>query len=68
MRAFNILYIDNANKSLPDCLQAIIVENETPAHLRHCQDSSEINPRHLSPAVSPVYMAPKERDMRKTGA
>ena len=53
-----IYYLDNENKNLPDCVQAIIVEIETPAHLQHCQDSSQVNLRHLSPAVSPVYMAP----------
>ena len=39
-----IYYLDNENKSLPECVQAIMVENETLAHLRHCQDSSEVNP------------------------
>ena len=68
-----IYYLDNENKSLPDCVQAIVVENKTPAHIRHCQDSSEVNPpppppRHLSPAMSPVCIAPKERDIRNTGA
>ena len=54
--------------SLPDCVQVIKVENETPAHLWHYQDSSEINPQHLIPAMSPVCIAPKERVIRKTGA
>ena len=63
-----VYYLDNENKSLPDCVQAIRVENETPAHLRHCQDSSEVNLWHLSPAMSLVHMAPKERDIRKAGA
>ena len=65
-------YLDNENKSLLDCVQAIVVENETLAHLRHCQDSSEVKPPALKPryvpAISPVYMVPKERDIRKTGA
>ena len=63
-----IYYLDNENKSLPDCVQAIMVENENLAHLQHCQDWSEVNLRHLSSAMSPVCIAPKERDIRKTGA
>ena len=54
-----IYYLDNENKSLPDCVQAIMVENETPAHLRHCQDLSEVNLQHLS-STMPLHicMAP----------
>ena len=63
-----IYYQDNENKSLPDCGQAIMVENETPAHLQHYQDSSEVNPRHLIPAITPVCISPKERDICTTGA
>ena len=47
-----IYYLDNENKKLPDCVQAIMVENEPLAHLRHCQDSSEVN----TPALKPRYV------------
>ena len=53
-----IYYLDNENKDLPDCVQVIIVKNEPPALLQHCQDSSQVNLWHLSPAMSPVYMTP----------
>ena len=33
-------YLDNENKSLSDRVHAIMVENETQAHLWHCQHSS----------------------------
>ena len=48
--------------------QAIMVETETLVHVRHCQVSSEVNPRHLSPAMPTVYMVPWKRDIQKTGA
>ena len=44
-----IYYLDSENKSLPDCVQAITVENEILTHLRHCQDSSEVNSPTLKP-------------------
>ena len=34
------------------------MEIKTPAHLRHCRDSSEVKSWHLSPAMSPLSAAP----------
>ena len=35
-------------------------EIKTPAHLRHCRDSSEVKSLHLGPAMSPESPAPRE--------
>ena len=43
-------------------------EIKTLAHLRHCQDSSEVKSRHLSPAMSPLFAAPTGLGFQMTGA
>ena len=43
-------------------------EIKTPAHLRHCRDSSKVKPLHLSPAMSPESPAPREPGIQMTGA
>ena len=35
-------------------------EIKTPAHLRHCRDSSKVKSMHLGPAMSPESPAPRE--------
>ena len=41
---------------------------KTPAHLRHCRDSSKVKSLHLGPAKSPESPAPKEPGIQMTGA
>ena len=41
---------------------------KTPAHLRHCWDSSEVKSLHLGPAMSPEFPAPREPGIQMTGA
>ena len=44
-------------------------EIKTPAHLRHCRDSSRlIKSLHLSPAMSPESPAPRVPGIQMTGA
>ena len=43
-------------------------EIKTPAHLRHCQDSSKVKSLHLGPAMSPEFPAPMEPGIQMTGA
>ena len=42
-------------------------EIKTPAHLRHCRDSSKVKPLHLGPAMSPESPAPREPGIQMTG-
>ena len=42
-------------------------EIKTPAHLRHCRDSSKIKSLHLGPAMSPESQAPREPGIQMTG-
>ena len=41
---------------------------KTPAHLRHCRDSSKVKSLHLGPAISPESPAPREPGIQMTGA
>ena len=41
---------------------------KTPAHLRHCRDSSKVKSLHLGPAMSPESPAPREPGIQMTGA
>ena len=43
-------------------------EIDTPAHLRHCHDSSGVKSRHLSPTVSPLSPASLGPEFQMTGA
>ena len=43
-------------------------EIKTPAHLRHCRDSSKVKSLHLGPAMSPESPAPREPGKQLTGA
>ena len=43
-------------------------EIKTPAHLRHCRDSSKVKSLHLGPAMSPESPAPREPVIQMTGA
>ena len=43
-------------------------EIKTPAHLRHCRDSSKVKSLHLGPAMSPESPAPREPEIQMTGA
>ena len=43
-------------------------EIKTPAHLRHCRDSSKVKSLHLGPAMSPESPAPMEPGIQMTGA
>ena len=43
-------------------------EIKTPAHLRHCRDSSKVKSLHLGPAMSPESPAPREPGIQMTGA
>ena len=43
-------------------------ETKTPAHLRHCRDSSKVKSLHLGPAMSPESPAPREPWIQMTGA
>ena len=43
-------------------------ENKTPAHLRHCRDSSKVKSLHLGPAMSSESPAPREPGIQMTGA
>ena len=43
-------------------------EIKTPAHLRHCRDSSTVKSLHLGPAMSPESPAPREPGIQMTGA
>ena len=43
-------------------------EIKTPAHLRHCQDSSKVKSLHLGHAMSPESPAPREPGIQMTGA
>ena len=43
-------------------------EIKTPAHLRHCRDSSKVISLHLGPAMSPESPAPREPGIQMTGA
>ena len=43
-------------------------EIKTPAHLRHCRDSSKVKSLHLGPAMSPESPAPGEPGIQMTGA
>ena len=33
-------------------------EVKTPAHPRHCRDTSQVKPRHVSPAIPPLSPVP----------
>ena len=41
---------------------------KTPAHLRHCRDSSKVKSLHLGLAMSPESPAPREPGIQMTGA
>ena len=41
---------------------------KTPAHLRHCRDSSKVKSLHLGPTMSPESPAPREPGIQMTGA
>ena len=43
-------------------------EIKTPAHLRHCRDSSKVKSLHLGPAMSPESPAPREPGIQMNGA
>ena len=43
-------------------------EIKTPAHLRHCRDSSKVKSLHLGPAMSPETLTPREPGIQMTGA
>ena len=43
-------------------------EIKTPAHIRHCRDSSKAKSQHLGPAMSPESPAPREPGIKMTGA
>ena len=43
-------------------------EIETPAHLRHCRDSSKVKSLHLGPAMSPESSAPRKPGIQMTCA
>ena len=43
-------------------------EIKTPAHLRHCRDSSKVKSLHLGPAMSRESPAPTEPGIQMTGA
>ena len=47
---------------------AFLREIKTPAHLRHCRDSSKVKSLHLGPAMSPESPAPREPGIQMTGA
>ena len=53
-----IYYLDNENKSLPDCVQAIIMEYETRHIYSTARTRQRLVTRHLSPTMSPAYMPP----------
>ena len=43
-------------------------EIKTPAHLRHCRDSSKVKSLPFGPAMSPESPAPREPGIQMTGA
>ena len=43
-------------------------EIKTPAHLRHCRDSSKVKSLHLGSAMYPESPAPREPGIQMTGA
>ena len=43
-------------------------EIKTPAHLRHCRDSTKVKSLHLGPAMSPESPVPREPGIQMTGA
>ena len=43
-------------------------EIKTPAHLRHCRDSSKVKSLHLGPAISTESPAPREPGIQMTSS
>ena len=64
----NSMYIEATKRELIRLYRLFKREIKTPARPWHCRDTSEVKFRHFSPAMSPVYPAPRGPGIQMTGA